>query len=56
MPEGERTEARVLAELADVESYLRQAPPHAGHGVRESLEARRDRLRRELATLRRRRR
>jgi hypothetical protein len=48
----ERTEATVLAELREVERYLTEAPPHSGHGAREALQARRDRLQRELRELR----
>jgi hypothetical protein len=52
----ERTEATIAAELREVERYLLSAPPHAGAGARESLLARRDRLQRELTTVRARRR
>jgi hypothetical protein len=52
----ERTEATIAAELREVERYLLAAPPHAGAGAREALLSRRDRLQRELATLRTRRR
>jgi hypothetical protein len=50
----ERTEATIAAELREVERYLLAAPPHAG--ARDALLTRRDRLQRELATLRTRRR
>jgi hypothetical protein len=53
---SERTEATVTAELREVERYLTSAPPHSGTGAREALLARRDRLQRELAGLRDRRR
>jgi hypothetical protein len=53
---SERTEATVAAELREVERYLASSPPHSGAGAREALLARRDRLQRELATLRTRRR
>lgn len=46
-----RTRAVVAAELADVERYLREVPPHAGGG-RHALEQRRVALQRELAALR----
>jgi hypothetical protein len=48
----DRSEATVLAELREVERYLIEAPPHSGHGAREALQARRDRLQRELRELR----
>jgi hypothetical protein len=48
----ERTEATIAAELREVERYLLAVPPHAGAGARDGLLARRDRLQRELATLR----
>jgi hypothetical protein len=53
---SERTEATVAAELREVERYLASSPPHSGAGAREALLARRDRLERELAALRARRR
>ncbi|MTV24193.1 hypothetical protein FTX61_01970 [Nitriliruptoraceae bacterium ZYF776] len=49
----ERSAAAVQAELADVERYLRETPPHSGSGVRAQLEARRQALQRELAAARR---
>jgi hypothetical protein len=49
---SERTEATIAAELRELERYLSAAPPHSGAGARESLLARRDRLQRELATVR----
>jgi hypothetical protein len=52
----ERTEATIAAELREVEHHLLSAPPHAGAGARESLLVRRDRLQRELARVRARRR
>lgn len=48
--EPRRTRAVVAAELADVERYLREVPPHAGGG-RELLERRRVALQRELTDL-----
>lgn len=47
-----RTRAVVAAELADVERYLAEVPPHAGGG-RDVLERRRAALQRELAAVRR---
>ncbi|MEX1178540.1 MAG: hypothetical protein WEB09_08765 [Nitriliruptor sp.] len=46
-----RTRAAVAAELADVERYLTEVPPHSGGG-REHLASRRAALQRELAALR----
>jgi hypothetical protein len=46
-----RTRAVVAAELADVERYLTEVPPHQSGG-RDALERRRAALQRELATLR----
>jgi hypothetical protein len=46
-----RTRAVVAAELADVERYLREVPPHQGGG-RDVLERRRAALQRELTALR----
>jgi hypothetical protein len=46
-----RTRADVAAELADVERYLLDVPPHQGGG-RDVLERRRAALQRELASLR----
>jgi hypothetical protein len=43
----------VARELADVERYLADAPPHSGQGTRARLEARRAALQRELAQARR---
>jgi hypothetical protein len=39
----------IRAELADLERFLRETPPHHGAGVRTSLEARRLLLQQELA-------
>lgn len=44
-----RPVAAIRAELADVERFLRDAPPHSGSGARTKLEARLAVLRRELA-------
>lgn len=46
----ERSRAVVAAELADVERYLREVPPHQSGG-RDVLERRRAALQRELAAL-----
>jgi hypothetical protein len=43
----------ILDELADVERYLVDAPPHAGAGHRDHLIRRAAELRRELAEVRR---
>lgn len=51
MPQQQRDEATVLAELAEVERHLREVPPHHGGGT-ASLRDQADRLRRELARLR----
>lgn len=53
MTGGDRSEATVLAELRDVERHLRELPPHSGATGRDDLAARRERLQRELAALRR---
>lgn len=47
-----RPVAVVLAEIRDVERFLADVPPHTGQGTRTDLEARLDRLRRELARAR----
>jgi hypothetical protein len=47
-----RTRAVVAAELADLERYLTEVPPHQSGG-RDTLERRRAALQRELAGLRR---
>lgn len=52
MPEDDRTEATIRAELGDVERFLRELPPHSSASGREDLTARRERLQRELARLR----
>ena len=49
-----RTESAILAEIRDVERFLVDVPPHTGQGTRVDLQARLDRLRRELAATRRR--
>ena len=54
MPRDTRPVAVVLAELASVERYLEDAPPHSGSGHREDLARRAAALRRELAEARRR--
>lgn|GEM_PF-5769657 len=51
MPHEQRSEATVLAELAEVERHLREVPPHHGGGT-ATLRDQADRLRRELASLR----
>lgn len=48
-PGGSRSPAVIRAELADLERFLAETPPHHGAGVRASLETRRDRLQQELA-------
>lgn len=48
-----RPVAVVLAEIRDIERFLADVPPHTGQGTRADLEARLDRLRRELAGARR---
>lgn len=53
-PQPERPSDRVLAELAEVRRHLREAPPHHGAGVRESLHVTIRRLEQELAMARRR--
>ena len=45
----ERSPARIRAELADLERFLAEIPPHHGAGLRTSLEARRTLLQQELA-------
>jgi hypothetical protein len=45
----ERSPAVIRAELADLERFLAETPPHHGAGVREALQARRTRLQQELA-------
>lgn len=53
MAQRDRTEATILAELRDVERYLADVPPHSSAAGREDLTARRERLQRELAAVRR---
>jgi hypothetical protein len=48
-----RPSPTVLAELAEVQRHLRDAPPHHGAGVRDSLQIAARRLERELAAARR---
>ncbi|MFP4149241.1 MAG: hypothetical protein ACLFUG_09005 [Nitriliruptoraceae bacterium] len=48
-PRVARSPARIRAELADLERFLAETPPHHGAGVRASLEARRTALQQELA-------
>jgi hypothetical protein len=48
-PRPERSPAVIRAELADLERFLAETPPHHGAGVREALEVRRTRLQQELA-------
>lgn len=50
-PGPERSITTVAAELADVERYLTEVPPHSGGG-REHLAQRREALQRELSALR----
>jgi hypothetical protein len=44
-----RDRATLRREIAEVERYLRDVPPHTGSGYREDLRDRLERLRRELA-------
>ena len=53
MPPPPRPVRVILDELATVERYLVDAPPHAGAGLREDLTRRAQALRRELAAARR---
>lgn len=46
-----RDRATVSRELAEVERYLRDTPPHSGSGHREALAAKRTALQRELARI-----
>jgi hypothetical protein len=48
----DRSPATVAAELADLDRYLRETPPHNDGGVRGRLEQRRTTLQRELAAAR----
>jgi hypothetical protein len=52
MPQEPRPIAVIARELADVERFLSETPPHSGGGARR-LEARRAALQRELAAARR---
>lgn len=52
MPTPPRPVTAILDELATVERYLVDAPPHSGSGHREHLARRVAELRRELATAR----
>lgn len=53
MPRDPRPVRVILDELATVERYLVDAPPHSGSGHREELSRRVASLRRELAESRR---
>lgn len=53
MPRDPRPVTVILDELATVERYLVDAPPHSGSGLREELSRRAEALRRELAEARR---
>ncbi len=53
MPADPRPVPVILDELATVERYLVDAPPHSGSGHREELSRRAEVLRRELAAARR---
>lgn len=46
-----RDRATVSREIAEVERYLVDLPPHSGSGHRDELHAKLDRLRRELARI-----
>lgn len=52
MPASPRSVTAILDELATVERYLVDAPPHSGSGHREHLAQRVGELRRELAAAR----
>lgn len=52
MPDAPRSVTAILDELATVERYLVDAPPHSGSGHREHLAQRVGELRRELAAAR----
>ena len=52
MPASPRSVTEILDELATVERYLVDAPPHSGSGHREHLAQRVGELRRELAAAR----
>ena len=54
MPREPRPVPVVADELATVERYLADAPPHSGSGHRDDLARRAEALRRELAEARRR--
>ena len=43
---------KIEAELRDVERHLTDAPPHSASGLRDELQARAARLRRELSEAR----
>lgn len=47
-----RSIGTIEAELRDVERHLTDAPPHSASGLRDELQARAARLRRELAEAR----
>lgn len=47
-----RSIGTIEAELRDVERHLADAPPHSASGLRDELQARAARLRRELAEAR----
>lgn len=53
MPRDPRPVPVILDELATVERYLVDAPPHSGSGHRDDLSRRVEALRRELAEARR---
>lgn len=50
-PKKPRDRATVTHEIAEIERYLVDAPPHSGQGHRTELRAKLDRLRRELAAV-----
>ncbi len=54
MPRDPRPVPVIADELATVERYLVDAPPHSGSGHRDDLARRAEALRRELAAARRR--
>ncbi len=52
-PRTPRSPAAILADIRDVERFLTDVPPHTGQGTRPDLQARLDRLQRELRAARR---
>lgn len=50
-PPDHRPVRAIIDDLATVERYLVDAPPHSGQGHRTELRAKLDRLKRELAAI-----